>query len=134
MGRYRHVACSGVALRGVDDSAAGNPHHAATHMKYAVLHVDVLAAKLCQLTEPQPAPAGEQNHQPIPLRHLGHQHLEFGQRRRADAVNPFGCAGAPDVGRRSPGWRVAARRRALGWSGWPCPMSAYQLRTVVGVM
>ena len=42
-------------------------------MDDAVLDVDVCAAKLGQLAEPQAAPGGEQDHQPVLARHRGYE-------------------------------------------------------------
>ena len=72
--------------------------HAAPHVDDAVLHVDVGAAQLGELAEPQRAPGGQQHHQPVP------------------AAWPWRCASSSAQRRRPdrPGALRAARRRGPG--------------------
>ena len=65
----------------------------------AALGVDVVAAQLGQLAEPQAAPRGQQHHQPVALGHRLREGLELGEGRGLDLLHALGVARAADVAR-----------------------------------
>jgi hypothetical protein len=94
-----HNALSRLGLRRADHRLPVHVRNSAAHPHQVMVEIDVLAAQLGQLPEPQPAPRGQQHHRPIGRAHLGGYDLKLGQRRRARLPGPLTGASAPHPAR-----------------------------------
>ena len=77
----------------LDDTAAHGAGDAAADADDLVPDVDIGAAQLGQLAEPQRAPGGHQDHQLVAAGNLGRYRLQLGQGRGADCLGAFGLPG-----------------------------------------